>query len=148
MLCGTSSIGPLIHQLLMTCKSDKTTVLSGASLRVGAFQPKKESAAKFKREKNWGFVEEEGALMIYYALLPCTVVLEFDLGQPDGVVMRSRACYADQATVIGAADRSALSTHSTHSVIHQTRRLSRPADGDSMKAAYLLLVARLLRLCS
>ncbi len=100
MLCGTSSIGPLIHQLLMTCKSDKTTVLSGASLRVGAFQPKKESAAKFKREKNWGFVEEEGALMIYYALLPCTVVLEFDLGQPDGVVMRSRACYADQATVI------------------------------------------------
>ena len=38
--------------------------------------------------------------MIYYALLPCTVVLEFDMGQPDGVVLRSRACYAEQATVI------------------------------------------------
>ena len=38
--------------------------------------------------------------MIYYALLPCTVVLEFDMGQPDGVVMRSRSCYAEQAPVI------------------------------------------------
>ena len=67
---------------------------------MGAFQPKKDSAAKFKREKNWGFVEEDGALMIYYALLPCTVVLEFDKGQPDGVALRSRACYDDQAAVI------------------------------------------------
>ena len=38
--------------------------------------------------------------MIYYALLPCTVVLEFDMGQPDGVMMRSRSCYAEQAAVI------------------------------------------------
>ena len=49
---------------------------------MGAFQPKKDSAAKFKREKNWGFVEEDGALMIYYALL------------------HSRACYDDQAAII------------------------------------------------
>ncbi len=54
----------------------------------------------FKREKNWGFVEEEGALMVYYALLPCTVVLEYDMGQPDGVILRSRACYDDQAAII------------------------------------------------
>ena len=73
---------------------------AGASLRVGAFQPKKAGAVKFKREKNWGFVEEEGALMIYYALLPCTVVMEFDTQQPDGVLMRSRACYDDQAAAI------------------------------------------------
>lgn len=38
--------------------------------------------------------------MIYYALLPCTVAMEFDMGQPDGVVMRSRSCYAEQAAVI------------------------------------------------
>lgn len=85
----------------VTCGPYKTYFApSGASLRVGAFQPKKESMGQFKREKNWGFVEEDGALMIYYALLPCTVVLEFDMGQPDGVVLRSRACYTGQATVI------------------------------------------------
>ena len=38
--------------------------------------------------------------MIYYALLPCTVVMEFDTQQPDGVLMRSRACYDDQAAAI------------------------------------------------
>lgn len=72
---------------------------SGASLRVGSFQGKKDKKG-FKREKNWGFVEEEGALMVYYALLPCTVVLEFDMGQPDGVILRSRACYDNQAAII------------------------------------------------
>ena len=71
---------------------------SGASLRVGPFQ--KSEKLGFKREKNWGFVEEDGALMIYYALLPCTVVLEFDMGQPDGVLLRSRICYDEQAAII------------------------------------------------
>ncbi len=71
---------------------------SGASLRVGPFQ--KSEKPGFKREKNWGFVEEHGALMIYYALLPCTVVLEFDMGQPDGVLLRSRICYDEQAAII------------------------------------------------
>ena len=71
---------------------------AGASLRVGAF--KKNEKPGIKREKNWGFVEEDGALMIYYALLPCTVVLEFDMGQPDGVLLRSRTCYDEQAAVI------------------------------------------------
>ena len=70
-------------------------------LRVGPFKSRsKDEAQGFKREKNWGFVDEEGALMIYYALLPCTVVLEFDMGQPDGVMLRSRACYDDQAADI------------------------------------------------
>lgn len=71
---------------------------SGASLRVGPFMKKEKPG--FKREKNWGFVEEDGALMIYYALLPCTVVLEFDMGQPDGVLLRSRTCYDEQAAII------------------------------------------------
>lgn len=74
---------------------------SSAMLRVGAFKSgSKDEAQGFKREKNWGFVDEEGALMIYYALLPCTVVLEFDMGQPDGAILRSRACYDDQAADI------------------------------------------------
>ncbi len=70
-------------------------------LRAGIFLPKgKDRAPGFKREKNWGFVEEGGDLMIYYALLPCTVVLQFDMGQPDGVVMHARACYDAQAATI------------------------------------------------
>jgi hypothetical protein len=75
---------------------DKQT---GASLRVGSFQEKKDKAG-FKREKNWGFVEEEGALLVFYALLPCTVVLHFDTTQPDGVSLRSRTCYDDKAAII------------------------------------------------
>ena len=75
--------------------------MSSAAQRVGSFRSGgKDEAQGFKREKNWGFVDEEGALVIYYALLPCTVVLEFDMGQPDGAVLRSRACYDDQAAVI------------------------------------------------
>ena len=70
-------------------------------LRAGTFLPKaKDKGPGFKREKNWGFVEEGGDLMIYYALLPCTVVLQFDMGQPDGVVMRARTCYDAQAAAI------------------------------------------------
>ena len=53
--------------------------------------------------------------MIYYALLPCTVVLEFDMGQPDGVLLRSRACYAEQAPAIkqqtGQPQHSWISLH-------------------------------------
>ena len=97
--------GASLHCMTKQCTSTMTLLYqrhcdAGASLRVGAFQPKKAGAVSFKREKNWGFVEEEGTLMIYYALLPCTVVMEFDTQQPDGVVMRSRACYDDQATAI------------------------------------------------
>ena len=95
---------------------------AGASLRVGAFQPKKAGAVNFKREKNWGFVEEEGALMIYYALLPCTVVMEFDMQQPDGVLMRSRACYGDQAAAIeqqtGAQHYCCGHCHTVHPQCH------------------------------
>jgi hypothetical protein len=72
---------------------------TGASLRVGPFQEKKDEAG-FKREKNWGFVEEEGALLVYYALLPCTVELQFDTTQPDGVSLPSRTCYNDKAAII------------------------------------------------
>ena len=70
-------------------------------LNVRPFMGKtKKTAPRFKREKNWGFVEEDGALMIYYALLPCTVVLEFDAEKPDGVAMRGRTCYDAEASAI------------------------------------------------
>jgi hypothetical protein len=65
------------------------------------------SAAKqkegFKREKNWGFVDEGGKLLIFYALLPCLVVVEFAPDTPDGVRMHSRYCYEPQAAAIEAA---------------------------------------------
>lgn len=46
-----------------------------------------------RREKNWGFWEEDGKLLILYAVLPCTVVLEFDASRPSELQIRSRSCY-------------------------------------------------------
>ena len=56
-----------------------------------------EQGDNFKREKNWGFVAEGDRLLIYYALLPCTVVLEFDPAAPDGVSLAHRDCFAGSA---------------------------------------------------
>ena len=53
-----------------------------------------------RREKNWGFMEEDGVLLITYALLPCTVVLEFTPAQPENVKIRSRHCYVAEAPAI------------------------------------------------
>ena len=86
----------------------------------------KEQAPRFKREKNWGFVEEDGALMIYYALLPCTVVLEFDTGQPDGVLMRGRTCYDAEAAAIeqhtGTREHLPESTGCCHFGLHAVQQ--------------------------
>ena len=59
--------------------------------------------AGFKREKNWGFIAEGDALLVYYSLLPCTVVLQFDPAAEGGLVMRSRACYERQAAGVARA---------------------------------------------
>lgn len=56
--------------------------------------------SKFKREKNWGFVEEGGRLLIFYSLLPCLVVLDFDPSLPDGARLHSRFCYEAQASSV------------------------------------------------
>ena len=53
-----------------------------------------------RREKNWGFLEEDGALLVIYALLPCTVVLEYVPEEPDNLRFRSRHCYAPDAAAI------------------------------------------------
>lgn len=52
------------------------------------------------REKNWGFTEEDGVLLVTYALLPCTVVLEFNPAQPKDLKIRSRHCYVSDAPAI------------------------------------------------
>ena len=54
----------------------------------------------FKREKNWGFVDEGGRLLIFYSLLPCLVVVEFAPDTLDGVRLHSRFCYEPQAAAI------------------------------------------------
>ena len=83
--------------------------------------------------------------MIYYALLPCTVVLEFDMGQPDGVLLRSRACYAEQATVIeqqtGQTEHSWISLH----MPPYTSSLW-PADWDAVKVHRIGAVAEPLKM--
>lgn len=56
--------------------------------------------AGFKREKNWGFIAEGDALLVYYSLLPCTVVLQFDPAEEGGLAMRSRACHERQAASV------------------------------------------------
>ena len=53
-----------------------------------------------RREKNWGFMEEDGTLLITYALLPCTVVLEFNPAQPEDLKICSRHCYVADAPAI------------------------------------------------
>ena len=49
------------------------------------------------REAAWGFVAEKEALVIYPAILPCTVALEFDPDVPEGALLRARHCYEDLA---------------------------------------------------
>jgi len=45
-------------------------------------------------------MEEDGVILITYALLPCTVVLELDLANPEALRIRSRHCYMPQAPSI------------------------------------------------
>ena len=59
--------------------------------------------ASFKREKNWGFIAEGDALLVYYSLLPCTVVLQFDPAEEGGLIIRSRACHERQAAGVARA---------------------------------------------
>ncbi|BDA41016.1 hypothetical protein COCOBI_01-6710 [Coccomyxa sp. Obi] len=51
---------------------------------------------EFRREKNWGFWEDNGKLYILYGILPCTVVLEFNPDQPSQPSVRSRTCYVPE----------------------------------------------------
>ncbi len=71
------------------------------------------AGSSFTREKNWGLAEDGGALLVFHALLPCTVTLAFELGSGDGnasavnaggaAQVASRACYTDAAEATLAA---------------------------------------------
>jgi len=71
------------------------------------------AGSSFTREKNWGLAEDGGALLVFHALLPCTVTLAFELGGGDGNAsaadaggaarVASRACYTDAAEATLAA---------------------------------------------
>ena len=54
-------------------------------------------AQRVDQEAAWGFVAEKDALVMYPALLPCTLSLEFDPEAPEGALLRARHCYEDQA---------------------------------------------------
>ena len=68
----------------------------------------------FTREKNWGLVEDRGELLLYHVLLPCTVVLAFDLSVGNVTTVNDtarvvgRACYSDAAEVIAEATGARL----------------------------------------
>ncbi|KAK9818993.1 hypothetical protein WJX81_003370 [Elliptochloris bilobata] len=79
---------------------------------------KRRGTGSFKREKNWGFVAEGDALLVYYSLLPCTVVLQFDTAAEGGVVMRLRACYEQQAASIARATGLDMGRYEMHTSGH------------------------------
>ena len=73
--------------------------------------PKAESLSSvagstFAREKNWGLVEDGGELLLFYTLLPCTVVLAHDLSLGNATAVaatartESRACFGGAAAAI------------------------------------------------
>ncbi len=73
--------------------------------------PKAESLSSvagstFAREKNWGLLEDGGELLLFYTLLPCTVVLSYDLTLGNATALaataraESRACFGGAAAAI------------------------------------------------
>lgn len=48
------------------------------------------------QEKNWGFLEEDGRLLVVYSLFPCTVLLEYDPASDGGVRPYRKICYTNQ----------------------------------------------------
>lgn len=54
-------------------------------------------------EKNWGFLEHQGELKIFYSTLPCTAVYKFDTAAPTAAVLVTEVCYSNIKRVRPAA---------------------------------------------
>lgn len=74
------------------------------------------AGSTYTREKNWGLVADRGELVLYHVLLPCTVVLAFDLSDGNATAVNNtarvvgRACYTGAAEVIARATGARLAT--------------------------------------
>ncbi len=86
----------------------------GLRARVKAESLSSVGRATFTREKNWGLVEDRGELLVFHVMLPCTVVLAFDLSDGNATAVNdtarvaSRACFADAAEAIAKATGACL----------------------------------------
>ncbi|KAK9805203.1 hypothetical protein WJX72_005882 [[Myrmecia] bisecta] len=71
--------------------------------------------ASFKPEKNWGFLEQDGQLLLIYSLLPCTVIYRVDPTADKGAVFDRSFCYSSpelvEASTNHAMPTSRLSGH-------------------------------------
>ena len=63
-------------------------------------------------------MEEGSDLLIYYSLLPCTVVLEYSGTSPDSPRLRSRVCYKEQAAELEKATGAPLRFHACAYLSH------------------------------
>ncbi len=76
------------------------------------------TGSTYTREKNWGLVEDNGELLSFHVLLPCTVVLAFDLSDGNVTAVNDTAqvvccaCYSDTAEAIAEATGAQLALHS------------------------------------
>jgi hypothetical protein len=67
-------------------------------------------------EKNWGFFEHDGRLLIMYTALPCTMIFEYYPGEGQVSEMLSEKCYAEVEDIVLAntglrLDQAHLSGH-------------------------------------
>ncbi|KAK9834907.1 hypothetical protein WJX81_007705 [Elliptochloris bilobata] len=62
------------------------------------------------REKNWGLVEDRGALLVFHVLLPCTVVLALGDLAGNSTAVGASARVASRACFVGGAAAAAEAT--------------------------------------
>ncbi|KAK9841053.1 hypothetical protein WJX81_008184 [Elliptochloris bilobata] len=91
--------------------------------RSGAEEAESLSAVEgssFAREKNWGLAEDRSELLVFHALLPCTVVLAFDLNGANvsapgpSAHVASRTCFAGAAAAAATATGLDILHHPIH----------------------------------
>lgn len=88
-LCG------LVTSLLPCC------AVSAVQKSVSAL-PDQCACACIRSEKNWAFLEHGNKLIVFYSLLPCTVMYVFNPKAPKGAVYHSGYCYENHAEVCPA----------------------------------------------
>ncbi len=99
-----------------------------------------------RREKNWGFWEQDGKLLILYGTLPCTVVLEFDPLQSMEPTIRSRRCQVPQASsILQTAGRSRTSLLHTPAHLHALDGMVETPEGVANSRSPTLWPTLLLR---
>lgn len=74
--------------------------------------------------RNWGLVEDRSELLVFHALLPCTVVLAFDLDGGNASAPGASAHVATRACFAGAAHGTAKATGARRAACFSACRLA------------------------